>query len=173
MAEIIKRELDYSQFQNLLLSLTIKEDEMLNQMMSLSDIIIRNRDIYMNKNELFDLKSQGHFIGGHSMNHPNYSDIDSEEQLHQVSESVTYCSINFEEKLKLFAFPFYDYNIGKDLYDKMRSEVGVDISFGTSGMKDDVIDFSVQRLIMDGITDPKNIPEKAIYQVYCEQVYRE
>ena len=50
---------------------------------------------------------------------------------------------------KIFAFPFTDYKITNAFFDKIEQNQIYDLSFGTSGLKTDLIKFNLQRIPME------------------------
>jgi len=132
-----------------LLSLEYFDRNVLNDIWRLANVSHRNSDIYMSENQIKKLAEDGHSIGAHSMDHPNFDILENELRLKQIEGSLDYCQSRFNQKLRLFAFPFYDFNLPKSLYTEMFEKLKVDLSFGTSGMKKDVFDNSIQRLSME------------------------
>ncbi len=65
----------------------------------------------------------------------------------QTKNSLDWLQKNLKTKYSVFAFPFYDYNLKADLFKSIQNEI--DLSFGTSGIKNDTISFNLQRLDME------------------------
>jgi len=128
-----------------LLSLKYEDTDVINRILKLSDVTYSNSDIYMNSTQINTLVLEGHSIGAHSLDHPNFQLLENQERLDQIEQSLDYCQRQFNQSLRLFAFPFYDFNLPKSLYESMFNELKVDLSFGTSGFKKDVFNNSVQR----------------------------
>ena len=61
---------------------------------------------YMTTSEIMKMKSGGFHIGAHSISHPYYGDISSDEQLRQTKESLIFVEKVFETNISSFAFPF-------------------------------------------------------------------
>jgi peptidoglycan/xylan/chitin deacetylase (PgdA/CDA1 family) len=110
---------------------------------------------YINFAQLSELKKQGFSIGAHSSDHPLFSDLTEKKQLKQISDSVEYVTNNFNEKLRLFAFPYTDYGISKNLFNIIYEKNIVDISFGTAGLKLDHFEKNIQRIPMENFTSAK------------------
>ena len=134
-----------------MLHLEYSDTSLLNEALKISGISFKNENIYMSVPEIKQLARKGFHIGGHSMDHPEFSRLSEEEQLRQVKESVDYCRDNFDQKLRLFAFPFYDYNLPAETLKRIIHESKIDLSFGTSGPKKDSIAHSIQRIDMENI----------------------
>jgi len=90
------------------------------------------------------LNNKGFTIGAHSIDHPYYHEIPFSEQLRQTRESLEFVSSIVNQKLRLFAFPFTDFNVSKKFFEELKSFV--DLSFGTSGMKNEKVSFNYQRI---------------------------
>lgn len=134
-----------------ILHLRYNDISLINEAMKISSTDFKNSEIYMSQAEIKLLAHKGFHIGGHSMDHPEFSLLSEEEQLRQVRESVNYCCDNFEQKLRLFAFPFFDYDIPAENLNRIIHELKIDISFGTSGPKKDRIKKSIQRIDMENV----------------------
>ena len=132
-----------------LLSMSFSDIEDINYLMRSLILKYRNSDIYMSSKQIQSLKNDGFYIGGHSMNHPLFSELNLEDQVTQIKESTDYCQAEFAEEMRLFAFPFYDFDVRKELYPRMYNELKIDLSFGTSGINKDEFSRSIQRLSME------------------------
>jgi peptidoglycan/xylan/chitin deacetylase (PgdA/CDA1 family) len=89
---------------------------------------------YLDSSQISDLIANGFTIGSHSLDHPEYGDISSEEQVYQTIESTRWVRETFGLDYGAFAFPYSDQNIGNEFFPGIRSSGLVDISFGTGGM---------------------------------------
>jgi peptidoglycan/xylan/chitin deacetylase (PgdA/CDA1 family) len=99
---------------------------------------------YLTTEQIKTLAKQGFTIGAHSVDHPYYHQIPLEEQLRQTRESLDFVATMAQQKLRLFAFPFTDFNVTKDLFKEIKPDV--DLSFGTANLKNDEIPFNLQRI---------------------------
>ncbi|KXK38812.1 MAG: polysaccharide deacetylase family protein [Saprospiraceae bacterium] len=88
---------------------------------------------YMTLQEIRQLCQDGFYIGGHSLNHPLYSDINIEEQLSQTQASLTYIHHHIQSDYRIFAFPFTEYGVQAAFFKSAEA----DIFFGTAGLKND------------------------------------
>lgn len=134
-----------------ILHLEYSDTALLNDALKISNINFMNEDVYMSGNDIKQLANQGFHIGGHSMDHPEFSKLSDEEQMRQAIESVDFCCDNFDQKLRMFAFPFYDYNLPAETLKRIIHESKIDLSFGTSGPKTDSIAHSIQRIDMENV----------------------
>jgi peptidoglycan/xylan/chitin deacetylase (PgdA/CDA1 family) len=95
------------------------------------------------------LIKQGFSIGAHSLEHPCYNEISYDEQIKQTVESVKWVRDRFNLNYNLFSFPFSDYYLNKQIIKILYKEATLDMSFGTSGLKNDVFPFHFQRIPME------------------------
>jgi len=99
---------------------------------------------YLTTAQIQSLSSQGFTIGAHSIDHPYYYEIPVAEQLRQTRESLEFVASIVNQKLRLFAFPFTDFNVSKHFFEEIKPLV--DLSFGTAGMKNEKTTFNYQRI---------------------------
>jgi peptidoglycan/xylan/chitin deacetylase (PgdA/CDA1 family) len=105
---------------------------------------LNNTKPYLTTEQIQSLNNQGFTIGAHSIDHPYYYTIPLEEQLRQTRESLHFVTSIVNQKLRLFAFPFTDFNVSKQFFEEIKPDV--DLCFGTAGLKNDVISFNIQRI---------------------------
>lgn len=103
---------------------------------------------YLNSEQVYKLIEQGFTFGGHSIDHPLYAEITLAEQIEQTKQSTEGVSNTFNLKEKIFAFPFTDTGVSKQFFDHIYKgdKSIVDISFGTSGLKEDITAQNIQRI---------------------------
>lgn len=102
---------------------------------------------YLTIDQIKSLQKDGFTFGAHSCNHPKYSEIDLAEQLQQTNNSLSWLQLNLAIDYNVFSFPFNDIGVSKSFFEQIKPEV--DLTFGTSGLKKDEIDFNLQRLDME------------------------
>ena len=119
---------------------------------------------YMTASEIRKLQSDGFHIGGHSVDHPYYKDIDFGAQIRQTDESLKYVAKHFENDIRSFAFPFSSDMLSKDFFHEMNSKM--DISFGTSGLKLDTFNNHFHRFPMEGTNYSALTLTRAAYFFY-------
>jgi peptidoglycan/xylan/chitin deacetylase (PgdA/CDA1 family) len=105
--------------------------------------------IYLTTKELKQLSNNGFHIGAHSMYHPDFSKITSEQQLAEVKDSVSWITENLNPKLSSFAFPFSDDGVSKENLKAIHNLGPLDLSFGTSGIGRDNNISHFQRIPME------------------------
>lgn len=104
---------------------------------------------YMNWEEIMELKDQGFFFGGHSVDHPLYNGITLTEQIKQTRESTESIQKRLDLVYRIFAFPFTDYGVKKSFFEKVYNDNLCELTFGTAGLKEDEFSRNIQRLSMD------------------------
>lgn len=109
---------------------------------------LKTQQPYMTSAEIQQLSKDGFHIGAHSQNHPNYTDISIQQQINQTIKSVAIVQKNTPSTIKSFAFPFSSDGVSRDFFNLTHSFL--DVSFGTSGIKTDVIPNHLQRFPMEG-----------------------
>ena len=88
---------------------------------------------YLTADELSEMKKKEFTIGSHSIDHPNYAEIDELEQIRQTVESCKYVKETFQEPNSHFSFPFSEENIPDSFFKAIG--LHADLTFGISGMK--------------------------------------
>ena len=89
---------------------------------------------YLTTPQIRHLIKQGFAIGAHSIDHPLYSELSLEEQLHQTAESLSWISHCFDYDCQAFAFPFRDVGVSPEFFQQAFSSGYLKVSFGTGGM---------------------------------------
>lgn len=102
---------------------------------------------YLSTIQVQTLIKQGFYIGAHSINHPLFFTISQENQIEQTKNSIQQTVEQFQLPYRIFAFPFTDAYLPISFFEKI--EPFVDITFGTSGLKKDVIKTNFQRISME------------------------
>jgi peptidoglycan/xylan/chitin deacetylase (PgdA/CDA1 family) len=90
---------------------------------------------YMHSAQLLELQRAGFEIGAHSHDHPLFSEITLEAQLHQVQQSLSLLEKIIGTKVRSFAFPFNSDGVNEAVYELLYEQSGVSLSFGTGGFR--------------------------------------
>jgi peptidoglycan/xylan/chitin deacetylase (PgdA/CDA1 family) len=101
---------------------------------------------YLTTENIESLVQKGFTFGSHSIDHPEFSTIPQEEQVRQAVESTSVISEKFHLPYKVFSFPFTDYGMQHDLFEKINEAVHFDLTFGCAGMKKDSYYNHLQRI---------------------------
>lgn len=104
---------------------------------------------YLNKDQIFMMISSGFAIGGHSIDHPLYRNLPQDEQIKQTMDSVEFVKNTFHLNYGTFAFPHTDNGVSRRYFMKIEESGLVDISFGTSGIIEDVLPYHFQRFSLE------------------------
>jgi peptidoglycan/xylan/chitin deacetylase (PgdA/CDA1 family) len=137
-----------------LLSVTYAHKEILEEVAVAADLDFREytagQEIYMNEEDIQNLMKQGFTIGGHSIDHPLFRTIPMEEQVRQTRQSMEYLRDRFQVSPLLFSFPFSDVEVTASFYQRIHQpEEIVNISFGISGLKKDILPVHLHRIPME------------------------
>jgi peptidoglycan/xylan/chitin deacetylase (PgdA/CDA1 family) len=127
------------------------------------------RQPYLTSVQIESMINNGFTFGAHSMDHPYYPRLSTEEQITQTEHSVHYVQNSFNLPYRLFAFPFTDHGVGKAFFDYFYGEnKRLDFSFGTAGLKDDFYPRNIQRIPVE---DSKNA-QMALIREHVEYIIK-
>lgn len=135
-----------------LLSINYNEKTLLDELANLIGVnfneYLKERKPYMSTEQVSELIRKGFSFGAHSIDHPQYSDIDINNQLNQTKESIKQVSSLFEPDYKIFSFPFTDFNVSQEFFDSIfdKGNEIADITFGCAGLKKDSCKKNIQRI---------------------------
>jgi peptidoglycan/xylan/chitin deacetylase (PgdA/CDA1 family) len=138
-----------------LLAITYTNKHKLDEVATVLDIdftdYLKKQQPYLTSEQLHILNGQGFTIGSHSMDHPRYADISLAEQLDQTQRSIEWVKTDLDQSHDVFAFPFTDHQVSKSFFTSVfdSQQPVLDISFGTAGMKRDMISTNLQRIPME------------------------
>ena len=94
---------------------------------------------FMSSDEIGTLVQQGFAIGGHSIDHPYYTQLSLEQQLKQTLDSVNFLTERFHIPYRAFAFPHSDAGVSREFFEKiLNMKDGLDVIFGTANHKRDI-----------------------------------
>lgn len=159
------------------LSLKYKDNPLLDQLASQIgidfDAYLREHRPFMTKDEVMSLRREGFEIGAHSVDHPKFADIPLDQQMAQTVESLDYVQREFKPGVRLFAFPFSDRGVSRAFFDWAFGEGGIDLTFGTGLLQDDVSGRSIQRCPMErGQTDANTRVRNIWVDFYVRKIRR-
>ncbi len=105
---------------------------------------------YLCTPQIHELKNAGFYIGGHSVDHPLYSEIAFKEQISQTDSSINFVKERFNVDYKIFAFPHSDKGIKSNFFKKVLEEDKIaDLIFANSGIKKDIDPRIIQRVSLE------------------------
>lgn len=138
---------------NFLFSLRFPQRENLDRLIETSEISVieelKKSAPYMTLNDLKTLVKQGHTIGAHSHEHPEFYLLSEKEQLEQAIRSIKQVNEWISPEVSAFAFPFTDDGVHTSFFTKLNEESGVDLTFASAGLKKDRISNHIHRISMD------------------------
>lgn len=100
---------------------------------------------YLTSKQIKAMAANGFTFGAHSHNHPEFWTIPGEEQIAEIKESMLYLKKLVNPHVKAFAFPFTDWRVSEKVLKTIQNEKICDLTFGTAGLKKDILDFHLQR----------------------------
>jgi peptidoglycan/xylan/chitin deacetylase (PgdA/CDA1 family) len=133
-----------------------------------SEYLLNERP-YLNSTQVRELLGMGHAIGGHSIDHPRYADLDLVEQIRQTRKCMNFVKQNFSLEYGAFAFPSSDVNVPAQFFSTMRASGDVDVFFGNHGWLSDCVLRNVQRSSMEKTMMPAEV---ILGRSYARRIYR-
>ncbi len=132
--------------------LSFRQQEVLDQLANILqlswDAFLQQQKPYLTTQQVQMMMEEGLTVGAHSMNHPLYNDIPVPAQIQQTQDSLTWIQQTFGLRYKAFAFPFTDAGVKAGFFESMY-QYGVDVSFGTAGLKTEQWPRHLHRLPME------------------------
>jgi peptidoglycan/xylan/chitin deacetylase (PgdA/CDA1 family) len=104
---------------------------------------LRENRIYLSAQEIETMLNNHMAIGGHSLDHPDFTELSLADQVHQTLSSVNDLVERFGLDYKAFAFPYNDRALDVALFESISDSI--DVSFGTSGPARDEFKMHFQR----------------------------
>ena len=162
-----------------LLSIGFGRRAMLDQLAAASDIdfgvFLAAQRPYMTSSQLVSLSEQGFHIGGHSVTHPRFAELDLDEQLGQAGGSLEFVDQLVSQEHAAFSFPFDDVGVSGAFYAGVHRADQVDaasprrcdVTFGSSDMKQEASRRHFQRFWMEDGTDDPRVRVKRLFARIC------
>jgi peptidoglycan/xylan/chitin deacetylase (PgdA/CDA1 family) len=107
---------------------------------------------YLTTNQIHRLLEQGFSIGGHSVDHPKYSELALDDQLDQTARCMEELDRHFQISIRAFAFPFVSDGVGREFYDAVFGKRIADIVFCIGEMPATHRERAVQRFGVESAT---------------------
>ncbi|MEO5943109.1 MAG: polysaccharide deacetylase family protein [Ferruginibacter sp.] len=92
---------------------------------------------FLTTENLAALQKRGFTIGGHSMTHPYYQQLNLQEQLNETINSCKFIKDNTGMEKMYFSFPYSDEGLSQDLFDNILKE-DIDLLFGIQNQKNEL-----------------------------------
>jgi len=148
-------------FESAILSVRYEQKGVLDEIAPLLNVdfaeYLTNSKPYLTSPQVSKLVEDGFTIGAHGVDHRMYTSLSLKDQLYQTRESVDVITKCFSLEYRAFAFPHLDSGVSRGYFDAIFSNGYVDISFGTSGMIEDVYHNNLQRFPMEKTKEPAEI----------------
>lgn len=109
---------------------------------------------YMSKIQLKSLAKRDIAIGAHGTDHTWFKYLEIDEMREQVLQSFLFLRNELQLSEMFFSFPFSDEGVPSDFFDWLFDEAGCLLSFGISGMKEDVRPEHLHRIPMENDLSP-------------------
>lgn len=124
------------------------------------DQYLQEKNPYLNIEELHALRKKGFEFGAHSINHPYFAELTTEEQLSEAQQSLKYLWKNTLQH-ETFAFPFTDFGVENAFFQKLfAEEKDLFCTFGAAGIKKDCVEKNFQRIPMETNNTAEEILKK-------------
>lgn len=109
-----------------------------------------DRPVYMDTKEVEELLEWGFDIGGHSLDHQNFTSMKETEMLEQVRMSIEDLMKRFSVNTRYFSFPFTSDGVPRSLIHRLLDEGFATALMGTAGLKKTGQSNYIQRIPMEG-----------------------
>lgn len=170
-AWVIEKNMPFDESGKFLLSINYLNRHYLDELANILDfdfqIYLKKYLPYLTSDQVSSLLKQGFSFGAHSVDHPQYSDLSINQQLHQTTQSINEIANKFNLEYKLFSFPFTDYHISNQFFNTIfsKNQNLADLTFGSAGLKKDECKRNIQRIPIEiGSFSAKEI-------IYGEYIY--
>ena len=95
---------------------------------------LKQRKPYLTSSQVRSLQSAGFEIGGHSVDHPRFTDVSVDEQVRQTVDCMKALKTQYGCDDGFFAFPSSDAGVSLDYFDRVYNSGSVKLTFGTHGI---------------------------------------
>ncbi|MEM7101591.1 MAG: polysaccharide deacetylase family protein [Bacteroidota bacterium] len=139
-ARMLKTKPDKSSLKAEILKLTYADQPVLDQLAEVGQLdfekFLQNSKPYLTTAQISKLTDTGFFsFASHSVDHPLFSGLTEADGLSQIAESLAWLEQQAFTSEKAFAFPFTDDGVGASFFESAYGELGLELSFGTAGLK--------------------------------------
>jgi len=122
---------------------------------------------YMTSEDIKSLTKIGFDFGGHSIDHPEYWNLDLGDQIRQTLSSIDTVTNLTNSDFRLFSFPFSDEWVKGAFFGNDAIISKVDLLFGTSGMKKEQHSGHFQRIALEMREGKANAEAILRYEYMC------
>lgn len=162
-----------SELKNRILSIDYKKSHLLDE---IADILsfdfkayLSEKRPYVTSSQILELINKGFEIGAHSIDHPYYSTLSLDQQIHQTLSSMKKIREEFRLNYGAFAFPHNNTGVSFDFFRRIEESGIIDICFGTDGNLPSLRKNHFQRISLE----KPNLPAKDILKYhYARNFYK-
>lgn len=141
-----------------LLAITYKNNHEIDHLAQLFELntndYLKKYRPYFTTQQVQTLLKEGFTIGGHTIDHPRFSEINFTEQIRQTTESLTVLQQKFQLKNNFFAFPFDSLNVTEKFFTQLIQQNKIDLFFGSEYLSNDIYPQIVQRIWLENTSQP-------------------
>lgn len=176
LQQLLQKENKHYKTLSDLLDLHFHNDALLDELAAILDCdftaFLKQEKPYLSTEQVDSLIKQGFEVGSHSEDHPLYFAISSEEQIRQTIAGVEFINRTFHVPHRLFSFPFTDEFISLSFFQQIAPHI--DLSFGTAGLKQDVVKTNIQRISMEvsGMTAQQILEAEYLYYAFKKPFHK-
>ncbi len=148
-----------------ILKINFKNQEKLNELAPFLETdfneFLKNKKPYLDFGQLKTLSQKGFGISNHGWNHPLYHELTTEEQIENTFKSYEYLA-EHQFLAESFAFPFTDFGVKREFFEKAFNNKNLFCSFGSAGIKLDSFAKNFQRIPMENGKNAEQILKEEI-----------
>jgi peptidoglycan/xylan/chitin deacetylase (PgdA/CDA1 family) len=110
---------------------------------------LEKNHLYLTTGQIKEMIGHGFETGAHSVDHPNFSELTTDERHAQISKSLDFLSDKNILTHRAFAFPFSSNMADSEFLTDAYNRYKLEITFGTNGMVPEKKPHHYQRFYMD------------------------
>ncbi|MCT4588207.1 MAG: polysaccharide deacetylase family protein [Carboxylicivirga sp.] len=109
--------------------------------------LLEQQPVYLSSVQIKEMLDDGFYFGGHSMDHPNFKELNDDQQIAQSLTSIRWVVDRWNLPYALFAYPMNDQKISKNVINRVHQVA--DVSFGINGMMDELTPRHMPRITIE------------------------
>lgn len=102
---------------------------------------------YLTEDQIQTLINNHFTFGGHSIDHPLYSELTEKDQIYQTINSIEYLKEKYSVEYKVFSFPFSSHKVIASFFNTIFKSI--DLSFDVGRFNQDIYKQNIHRLPME------------------------
>lgn len=163
-------------YRKLLLGLKYEDTAKIDELAELLGVdfsdFLKTSKPYMSSDQINELKQQGFTFGAHTFTHPDFRDMNEEQQIIEAKNSIDDLARRFKLDYKVFSFPFTDFGIKQSFYETLQTQKISSLTFGCAGIKEDVSPISLQRIPVETYSEdlPKALKKEYLYHSFLKMM---